>query len=370
MGSEKVALINCPECGKEISDKSKNCIHCGYPLECNDESKKTENTEEKVMDMESTSLYSEKPSETTASEDNNFNFKEFIIKYKKVIVSCLVGVLAIILLFIIFDKPSFEENLSGTWTSSKDSSSGKATVTFFYENDVLSGELTYYDYDESEWGKMSFEVKNHTDYTMTLLYKNGEMDIVSYAVKGSTLVFDGIIYTNSNKNIKNSRTDNPIHIIDGIEYPVWNEMYFGMSKEEVKLILNEDIQKYDGETVESDVPSYFIDSFSYIAEHSNVKYEFKNDKLNNIRVVFFFDYKCTDSRIETFIDNLVDACNSQYGQYDYKGKPYSSADISDTTVYAWEYGNNEITVNYDSDFVYVNLEFSIGQTIMSLYANK
>lgn len=27
-----MALIKCPECGKEISDKSDRCIHCGYPL--------------------------------------------------------------------------------------------------------------------------------------------------------------------------------------------------------------------------------------------------------------------------------------------------------------------------------------------------
>ena len=27
-----MALINCPECGKEISDKSETCIHCGFPL--------------------------------------------------------------------------------------------------------------------------------------------------------------------------------------------------------------------------------------------------------------------------------------------------------------------------------------------------
>lgn len=27
-----MALINCPECGKEISDKCERCIHCGYPL--------------------------------------------------------------------------------------------------------------------------------------------------------------------------------------------------------------------------------------------------------------------------------------------------------------------------------------------------
>lgn len=31
-GLNILALINCPECGKEISDKSETCIHCGYPL--------------------------------------------------------------------------------------------------------------------------------------------------------------------------------------------------------------------------------------------------------------------------------------------------------------------------------------------------
>ena len=27
-----MALIKCPECGKEISDKSPKCVNCGYPL--------------------------------------------------------------------------------------------------------------------------------------------------------------------------------------------------------------------------------------------------------------------------------------------------------------------------------------------------
>lgn len=27
-----MALINCPECGKEVSDRASVCIHCGYPL--------------------------------------------------------------------------------------------------------------------------------------------------------------------------------------------------------------------------------------------------------------------------------------------------------------------------------------------------
>ena len=28
-----MALIKCPECGKEISNKAKMCIHCGYPMD-------------------------------------------------------------------------------------------------------------------------------------------------------------------------------------------------------------------------------------------------------------------------------------------------------------------------------------------------
>lgn len=31
-----MALINCPECGKEVSDRASACIHCGCPLEKNE----------------------------------------------------------------------------------------------------------------------------------------------------------------------------------------------------------------------------------------------------------------------------------------------------------------------------------------------
>lgn len=27
-----MALIKCPECGREVSDKAQTCIHCGYPI--------------------------------------------------------------------------------------------------------------------------------------------------------------------------------------------------------------------------------------------------------------------------------------------------------------------------------------------------
>lgn len=31
-----MALIKCPECGKKVSDKANECIHCGYPINNND----------------------------------------------------------------------------------------------------------------------------------------------------------------------------------------------------------------------------------------------------------------------------------------------------------------------------------------------
>jgi RNA polymerase subunit RPABC4/transcription elongation factor Spt4 len=32
-GERTMALINCPECNKEVSDKAKSCPNCGYPFE-------------------------------------------------------------------------------------------------------------------------------------------------------------------------------------------------------------------------------------------------------------------------------------------------------------------------------------------------
>lgn len=47
-----MALINCPECEKEISDKVKACPHCGYPLEENlDETQKVQITSVKLEKM-------------------------------------------------------------------------------------------------------------------------------------------------------------------------------------------------------------------------------------------------------------------------------------------------------------------------------
>ena len=42
-GGSNMSLINCPECGKEISDQAKECKYCGYPIKTLKNTKKTTN---------------------------------------------------------------------------------------------------------------------------------------------------------------------------------------------------------------------------------------------------------------------------------------------------------------------------------------
>lgn len=44
-----MALIKCPECGREISNKAKACIHCGYPLQEEERISASVNTLKKVV---------------------------------------------------------------------------------------------------------------------------------------------------------------------------------------------------------------------------------------------------------------------------------------------------------------------------------
>ncbi len=48
-----MALIKCPECGKEISNSSHQCIHCGYPLNCS--SKPYNQQQQQVVTIQKTS---------------------------------------------------------------------------------------------------------------------------------------------------------------------------------------------------------------------------------------------------------------------------------------------------------------------------
>lgn len=94
-----MALIKCPECEKEISDKALKCPNCGYPL-------KDEPTEEKI---DSSTI-----SETIISKDNGAREESTKkAKRKKIILDILILLLlSIIMVAVLFNMGVFKRNLS------------------------------------------------------------------------------------------------------------------------------------------------------------------------------------------------------------------------------------------------------------------
>ncbi len=78
-----MALINCPECGKEISDKALSCPKCGYPianiLETNDQSFTTSSSTDSVagnyiFDLPATSANESASIQTTESDPSHYSY--------------------------------------------------------------------------------------------------------------------------------------------------------------------------------------------------------------------------------------------------------------------------------------------------------
>ena len=49
-----MALIQCPECGKEVSDHAETCVHCGYPI------KNSPEKEESSVEIQETKVQKER----------------------------------------------------------------------------------------------------------------------------------------------------------------------------------------------------------------------------------------------------------------------------------------------------------------------
>ncbi len=58
-----MALVNCIECDKEISDKASSCPHCGYPM----------------IEKTDVSITNEKDNKTSISNENNSDVKDIEI---------------------------------------------------------------------------------------------------------------------------------------------------------------------------------------------------------------------------------------------------------------------------------------------------
>lgn len=102
-----MALIKCPECGKEISDKAASCPNCGYPI--NAATIHTENGNDEIF------LDEDKDDEI---EDTNSNTSSRLSKFKDIIIGshiwiplvCVV-IIAFIILILVFSRNRQQKNI-------------------------------------------------------------------------------------------------------------------------------------------------------------------------------------------------------------------------------------------------------------------
>lgn len=82
-----MALIKCPECGKNISDKVENCPFCGCPkeylLDSSGENESKDINKENMTQTRITSASKRAENEKTGKEEITFNIGPFQIKYPK-----------------------------------------------------------------------------------------------------------------------------------------------------------------------------------------------------------------------------------------------------------------------------------------------
>ena len=108
-----MALINCPECGKEVSNVAESCPHCGYPIKRHiekqnsyeDKPKQTKQGAKKILDqqakIENDFNDSESEKEKTAEEHKKLN--DVINKEKKAIrIYILLIIINIIIVLSLF----------------------------------------------------------------------------------------------------------------------------------------------------------------------------------------------------------------------------------------------------------------------------
>ena len=114
-----MALINCPECGKEISDKSTQCIHCGFPLSAIKKEEQT--TKEIVSNTQNTVAYSSYDVEyieniTSKEDDKDIDLRQIqdciIEKYDKAIFNTSITSMVFCVTFIITFYLAFDIGFS------------------------------------------------------------------------------------------------------------------------------------------------------------------------------------------------------------------------------------------------------------------
>ena len=172
-----MALIKCPECGKEISNQAKACMHCGYPI-----SKVKLQTESTPIVTESTELNQDK---TSVEQLPVFNMDE---KQKKRI---FLVVSAVVLVFIMIwclkschdNKMARQRDLSNVFDLSFDMTMDDVIE---YEKERYGN--TEHDFDP-ENNRLDFEKYSYDDWKHRYFFDKETGFLTSFHYSGIIVTF-------------------------------------------------------------------------------------------------------------------------------------------------------------------------------------
>lgn len=175
-----MALIKCPECGKEFSDKAQACPNCGCPIE-----------EIKTIDIVSEASYQKIP-DTPPKKKSNFIMP---------VISILIGVAVIFCIFFMYNgskeasKESLVSDIQGQWYMPYDEIACKMDISS--TGMVISAEAVFdssnkqteeFDYDiefkDENTIMLSDDDDNSKEYTVTFNESKSQMT-VSPGIVGS-----------------------------------------------------------------------------------------------------------------------------------------------------------------------------------------
>lgn len=178
-----MSLINCPECGKEISEHAISCPNCGYPIK---DSTSIEDTQMPLQD------------EThTEEKDQVLDIKNSIKSKKFMIVAALALLIVIVVITVVFlPNAIFNKKIIGRWEPEN-----KASVWVIQKGGVGKYEWNA-NSDDSTVRPTEFTWKKVDNHTIT----------INYTVNYATLFVSGS--KEFNKTYHLSRDDVGLYLID------------------------------------------------------------------------------------------------------------------------------------------------------------
>ena len=287
-----MALIQCKECGMQVSDLAQFCSNCGCPVCCGTDQQPAVQPAPQPMQQYAQSENPQMPCPApapVAAPTGDAVPAPGAKKSRKggkiaIIVGICLGAAAILAGIAFLIRNLLDDSGSGAYAQpytnyqTSTSAATEPATESVLEDVPLEGSWTSqfmdtvifetvggeqicrhhrYDYERSARVETNCAVRKISEDTITCIYEDGTLEDTFYTLSedGSCLTLDGIVYQ---KTV--SATDETLkqYIANGV--PVFGNVYFGMTREEIAQYANFEysFDGDDGVTVFYDLPDAIV----------------------------------------------------------------------------------------------------------------